>query len=290
MDYLLHILILVCLYTCLAYSLDLVAGHTGLLSVAHAAFFGLGAYTSALLTTACEAPFVVGLAASAAIGAVSSLAVSLPSLRLRGDYFVIATFGFQLVTTGVLNNWTSLTRGPLGISAIPSPSLFGWRINTALEFALLAAAFAAIAFVTVCRLTSGGFGRVLHAVREDETFAQSLGKNTVRFKIVVFTVSAAIAAAAGSLYSAYISYIDPSSFMVMDSILIVSVIVVGGIGSRYGPLVGAVVIVALPEALRFIGLPAALAANIRQILYGAALVALMFARPRGIVGQAGVIR
>ncbi len=292
MEYLLHILILVCMFTALAASLDLLAGHGGFLSLAHAAFYGLGAYTSALIASSQWAvgsgqSFVIGVVAGMAVAAAVSFVVSLPSLRLHDDYFVIATFGFQMILFSIFNNWMDLTRGPLGIPGIPQPVIFGWKVDSHLEFLLLSALFASFAYFVVYLLTSSPFGRVLHAIREDEVFAQSLGKNTLRFKVTAFAVSAALAAMAGSLYAHYITYIDPTSFTVMESILVISMVIIGGAGSLWGPLVGAVVLVTLPEALRFVGLPSSVAANLRQIIYGALLVVMMMARPKGLVGKYG---
>jgi branched-chain amino acid transport system permease protein len=287
MEYLLHILVLVGIYTILAVSLDLLAGHTGLLSIAHAAFYGLGAYTSALMAVYWGAPFLVGVLAGMAVAALVSIVVSLPSLRLHDDYFVIATFGFQMILFSIFNNWMDLTRGPLGIPGIPQPSVFGWEIQSHLGFVVLASSFAGVAYVVVGRLTTSPFGRVLRAIREDEVFAQSLGKNTLRFKVTAFAVSAALAASSGSLYAHYITYIDPTSFTVMESILVISMVIIGGAGSPWGPLIGAVVLVTLPEALRFVGLPSSVAANLRQIFYGTLLVIMMMVRPRGLVGRYG---
>lgn len=287
MEYILHILVLVGIYTVLAVSLDLLAGHTGLLSIAHASFYGLGAYTTALLAVHFGAPFLVGVLAGMAVAALVSFVVSLPSLRLHDEYFVIATFGFQMILFSIFNNWMDLTRGPLGIPGIPHPSVFGWKIQSHLGFVVLASIFAAFAYVIVGRLTTSPFGRVLRAIREEEPFAQSLGKNTFRFKVIAFAVSAALAASAGSLYAHYITYIDPTSFTVMESILVISMVIIGGAGSPWGPLIGAVVLVTLPEALRFVGLPSAPAANLRQVFYGALLVIMMMVRPRGLVGRYG---
>ncbi|MEK7676048.1 MAG: branched-chain amino acid ABC transporter permease [Verrucomicrobiota bacterium] len=139
----------------------------------------------------------------------------------------------------------------------------------------------------VWRITSSPFGRVLHAIREDDVFAKAHGKNTLYFKVTAFAGSAALAAMAGSLYAHYITYIDPTSFTVMESILIISMVIIGGAGSLWGPLVGAIVLMTLPEALRFIGLPSAVAANLRQIIYGSLLVITMMFRPRGLVGKYG---
>ena len=287
MEYLLNILIFAAIYTTLAVSLDLLAGRAGLMSIAHAAFYGLGAYTSALLAVQFGASFITGVLAGMVVAILISLIVSLPSLRLRDDYFVIATFGFQMILFSVFNNWIELTRGPMGISGIPQPDIFGWHVTSHLDFLILAAAFACFTYFVVYRLTSSPFGRVLHAIREDEVFAKAHGKNTLRFKVTAFAVSAALAASAGSLYAHYISYIDPTSFTVMESILIISMVIIGGAGSLWGPLVGAVVLVTLPEALRFVGLPSAVAANLRQIIYGSLLVIMMMFRPRGLVGKYG---
>lgn len=285
MDYLQHILVIAFIYAALTVSFELLAGQTGMLSIAHAAFFGIGAYTSALLAICLGAPFLVGVLAGIAVAVLISFAVSFPSLRLHDDYFVIATFGFQMILFSVFNNWMELTRGPLGISGIPQPVIFGWHVNTHLEFLTLAAAFACFAYFTIHRITSSPFGRVLHAIREDEVFAKAHGKNTLYFKVTAFAVSAGLAAMVGSLYAHYITYIDPTSFTVMESILIISMVIVGGAGSLWGPLVGAFMLVTLPEALRFIGLPSATAANLRQIIYGTLLVVMMLFRPRGLMGK-----
>ncbi|OHE77156.1 MAG: branched-chain amino acid ABC transporter permease [Verrucomicrobia bacterium GWF2_62_7] len=255
--------------------------------MAHAAFYGLGAYTSALMAAHWSGGFLVGVLAGMLIAAAVSFIVSLPSLRLHDDYFVIATFGFQMILFSIFNNWMDLTRGPLGIPGIPQPVIFGCKVDSHWEFLLLSALFACFAYFAVYLLTSSPFGRVLHAIREDEVFAQALGKNTLRFKVTAFAVSAALAAMAGSLYAHYITYIDPTSFTVMESILVISMVIIGGAGSLWGPLVGAVVLVTLPEALRFVGLPSSVAANLRQIIYGALLVVMMMVRPKGLVGRYG---
>jgi branched-chain amino acid transport system permease protein len=290
MEYLLHILVLVAVFAILAVSLDLLAGHAGLLSIAHAAFYGLGAYTSALLCVKHGASFLVGLLAGIVVAGVASLLVSLPSVRLSGDYFVVATFAFQMITFSIFNNWMGLTNGPLGISGIPRPVVLGWGIRSSIGFLALAVVIAAFSYLVVCRISRSPFGRVLHAIREDELFAQALGKDAARAKVLAFVVSAALASSAGSLYAHYTTYIDPTSFTVTESILVISMVIIGGAGSPWGPLVGAVVLVTMPEALRFIGLPSSAAANLRQMFYGALLVIMMMFRPRGLVGRYGLGR
>lgn len=287
MEYLFHIIVLVLVYTVLAVSLDLLAGHTGLLSIAHAAFYGLGAYTAALLAVRVGTPFFLAVLIGMSIAAVVSFFISLPSLRLHDDYFVIATFGFQIIVFSVFNNWMDLTRGPFGIPGIPRPGIFSWTPESNGAFVLLAALFAALAYGVVNRIVTSPYGRVLRAIREDELFTQAVGKSVFRFKVMAFAVSAALAASAGCLYAHYVNYVGPTSFTVTESILVISMVIIGGAGSRWGPLIGAVVLVTLPEALRFVGLPSSVAANLRQIIYGALLVIMMMFRPRGLVGKYG---
>ncbi|MEP7366401.1 MAG: branched-chain amino acid ABC transporter permease [Acidobacteriota bacterium] len=287
MDYLLHVLVLAMIYTVLAVSLDLLAGQTGLLSIAHAAFYGIGAYSSALITTSSHLSFGVGVVVGMTAAVLASAVLSLSSLRLHDDYFVIATFGCQMILFSIFNNWMGLTRGPLGIPGIPRPVIFGWHVQSHLEFVVLSAICAVVSHTAVWRLASSPFGRVLRAIREDEVLAKSLGKNTLRFKMTAFAASAGLAALAGSLYAHYITFIEPTSFAVGESILVVSMVVIGGAGSRWGPLIGALVLVTLPEVLRFSGVPSNVAANVRQIFYGALLVIMMMVRPRGLVGRYG---
>ena len=286
-EYFLHILVLIGIYTVLAVSLDLLVGQTGLLSIAHAGFYGLGAYTSALLAVRLGASFLISLVAGMAVAALVSLVVSFPSLRLHDDYFVIATFGCQMILFGIFNNWVSFTRGPLGIPAIPQPTIFGWNVRSRISFVLLTALLAVCSYLVVTLLARSPFGRVLRAIREDEVFAQSLGKNTLRFKVTAFAVSAALAASAGVVYAHYTTFIDPSSFTVTESILVISMVIIGGPDSTWGPLIGAAVLVTLPEALRLLGLPGSVAANLRQVFYGVSLVVIMMVRPRGLVGRYG---
>lgn len=284
MDYIIHILILVGVYSMLALSLDLLVGHTGIMSIAHAAFFGLGAYSTALLSTRLGVRSLGTLLIAGAVGAIASLILSLPAMRLREDYFVVGTFGFQIILTSVLTNWMAVTRGPLGITGIPQPTIFGFPLRSGPEFLLLSTSVAILSFIVLSSLESSAFGRVLHGIREDEVLVESLGKNVFRFKAVVSAVSAAIAAIAGAVYALYVSFIDPTSFTVMDSILILSMVIIGGAGTTVGPVLGATALVVLPEALRFLGLPNNAAANIRQIVYGLVLVGVVARRATSMVG------
>lgn len=285
MDYLLHILILINIYIILVISLDLIAGYTGLLSIAHAAFYGIGAYATALLSLHFQTNFLFnmlfGIVGAAVLGAI----IAFPSLRIHDDYFVIATFGFQMIVYSIFNNWVDLTRGPLGIPGIPVASLFGFNIDNHWKFLILSAIFAFLAYLVVHKLVNSPYGRVLKAIREDEVFAQSLGKNVNSYKIQVFVIGGALASVAGNLYAHYVTFIDPTSFTILESILVISMVIIGGAGSLRGPIIGAAVLVVLPEALRFVGLPSSVAANMRQIFYGSLLVLMMLYRPQGLIGE-----
>jgi branched-chain amino acid transport system permease protein len=286
MEYLiLNTLFFIGIYIVLSVSLDLLLGQAGILSVAHAAFYGLGAYTSALLTVNLGVPFLIAILVGIVVASSLSFVISLLSLRLHDDYFVIATFAFQIILFSVFNNWVSLTGGSLGIQNIPSPSILGLRIESRYGFVALSFGLAAFAYVVVRRVSISPFGRVLRAIREDEIFAESLGKNTLRFKVLTFAVSAALAASAGSLYAHYSVNIDSTSFTLLESILIISMVIIGGAGSIWGPAVGAMLLVIFPEVLRYLGLPNSVAANWRQILYGVLLIVMMLTRPRGLFGR-----
>lgn len=290
MDYALHLTVLASIYVMLAVSLDLLAGHAGLLSLAHGAFYALGAYTTALLAVYWGIPFVFGIACGVCVAMVASLLVSLPALRLHDDYFVITTFAFQMIVLSIINNWVEVTRGPMGIAGVPRPALWGWSIDSTGKYAAMAVLCAAGSYWVVLRITTGPFGRVLRAIRSDELFARAAGKNTLRFKISAFAVSSALAAAAGGIYAHYITYIDPTSFTVMESILVLAMVILGGAGGVWGPLVGAGALVVLPEALEAVGMPAFVAAQLRQVLYGILLVVMMIVRPHGLLGRYGFRR
>lgn len=286
MEYIFHILILIGIYTILSASLNLIAGYAGLISLAHAAFYGIGAYAAALMALRFDnCPFAINVACAVILAGLLSAMVGIPSLRVRGDYFVIATFAFQVITFSVLNNWVSLTGGPMGLPGIPQPTIFGLQVSSHFGFLALVGAFCALTLWISSRIVCSPFGRVLKAIREDEVFAQGAGKNIANYKVLVFVIGAGMAAVDGVMYAHYISFIDPTSFTVMESIFIISIVIIGGAGSLWGPVVGAVLLVTLPEALRFVGLPSSIAANLRQMIYGALLVAFMMWRPKGLLGE-----
>ncbi len=286
--YLAHYLVMVGIYAILAVSLNLLIGYSGIFSLAHAAIYGIGAYASALVALKLGLGFWGGLIVAAGVGAIASALVAIPSLRVAGDYYVVASFGLQVVVLAVFMNWTDLTNGHAGLPGIPRPNVFGWVIDEPFEYVFLSVAFAALTYAVCWRLTNSAFGRVLQAIRDDEIAAQAMGKNVVQVKIVVASISSALGAMAGSLYAHYITYINPSSFALHESIFIASLVILGGSERLAGPIVGAFVLLAIPEALKFLAIPDTVAAPLRQVIYGALLVAFMLLRPEGLLGRARV--
>jgi len=288
MDYLLHIAIMASIYILLVLAANLPAGMTGLLSLCQAAFYGIGAYF-AVYFLRLQFPFLV-VAAIVMLGtALVSLLVSYASIKLKGDYFVLASLGFQMLVFTILYNWVSVTRGPYGISGIPDTQLIGWgvgKVSGVFAYFMLSTLLAVAAAFLFYNLKQSPFGRLAKAVRDDETALAALGRNPVSIKTQSFFLSAAFSALAGLLYASYIGYIDPTSFTLDESIFILSALFIGGLGNVSGPVTGALFVVILPEILRFVGLPDAFAANLRQIIYGLALVLCMFFRPQGLMGEA----
>ena len=274
-----------CIYSVLTLSLNLLCGYTGMLSLAHASFFAVGAYGVALLSLKLGLPFLAAIPLVMIMAALLGTVVGAPSLRLRGDYFAIATFGLQIIAFNVLNNWVSLTNGPMGLSRIPGPFFVTPGLAGDATFLGLALALTIMALVAALALVRSPFGRVLMVVREDELLARSLGKPVGRHKIRVFMFAAALAAVAGALYAGYIGYVDPKGFTINESILLLTMVVIGGAGSLWGSLTGAALFVLLPELIRSFGLPGAYAANVRQIIYGLLLIAIVTIRPQGIIGR-----
>ena len=285
MEYLLHILIIIGIYSIVAMTLNLPAGFTGLISVAHAAFYGIGAYATALLSLKAGLPLWLCLPAGAMLTGSIAFLIAWPSLRTRDDYFVITTFAFQIIVFSILNNWTSFTGGPMGLPGIPQPRLLGVPLSSHGAFLCLVSVISFAVYLFLTRLINSPFGRILKAIREDEILILSFGKNVTAYKMAAFVVGAALASIGGGLYAMYISYIDPSSFTVTESVFILSIVIIGGAGNLKGSVVGAAFLVALPEILRFVGLPDTIAANMRQIIYGSLLVLCMRYRPQGLFGD-----
>ena len=290
MGYLLHILVNISIYGILAVSFDLVLGYAGLFSVAHAAFFGMGAYVAALATLHLGTPFLLNVLLAAAFCAVAGALLAIPAIRVGGDYLVIASFGFMSLVFTVMLNWTEVTRGALGLRSIAQPSIFGWEVRTLPRYALLYLVIAGLLIAAARRLAGSPFGRALKAIRENQLAAEAAGKNPVYFKTWVFALAGAMAGVAGTMYAHYVTFVGPYAFTMDVSVLLFAMVILGCAGTIVGPLMGAVLLVILPEALRFLMVPPRLQGPVRQMVYGLLLVVFMLARPDGLYGMLGDLR
>ncbi len=285
MEYLIHLAILFAIYVPLAVSLNLVVGYTGLLSVTHAAFYGVGAYATTLLMVNLGFSFIPAVIIAMILSGILATLFGLILSRFRDDYYALVSFGFNIIIYSVLLNWEELTRGPLGIPGIPKPSILGFVFDENYLFLILALVLAVLIYYISIGIVNSSFGRVLKGIREDEKVLSIFGYNTARFKLVVFCLTAMMAGISGALFATYITFIDPSTFSLNESIFILAIIILGGMANLRGSVLGALFLILLPEILRFVGFPTDIAAQMRQVVYGALLVILMLYRPQGLMGE-----
>lgn len=285
MEYLIHLGIIISLWAIVSMSLNLIVGYTGLLSVTHAAFFGTGAYTTAILTTQTEIGFflsvLIGIIVTAIIAGLFGLMLS----RFKGDYYALVSFGFNIIVFSIFINWNGLTKGPLGIPGIDRPELFGFVLSDNLYFLMLAVIVLFGVYYLSEFITNSSLGRALKAIREDENTIKVFGYRTPVYKLFIFIVGSSIAAVAGSLFASYITFIDPGLFKLDVSIFMLALIILGGLANHKGAILGAAILILLPELFRFIGFSADIAGQMRLLLYGLLLVLLMMYRPQGLIGE-----
>lgn len=282
--YFIHLLILVGIYLILAISLQLAVGFTGLLNLGHIAFYCVGAYVSALLALL-GWPFWLCFLLAGIIAMLFGFFLSLPTNKLKGDYLALATLGFSFVIYALALNWTSLTKGPLGLPGIPRPVIFGFAFSNNFSFLILTFVIVLISYLIIKKITISPFGKVLQAVRDNELATKVLGKNTFKIKSISLGTSAFFAGIAGSLYASYITFIDPSSFTLMQLIPVICIVIIGGLASLKGTVIATIILVLLPEPLRFIGFPSSIIGPARQIIYALILLLILIYRPKGFYGK-----
>ena len=285
MDYVYHILILVIMYAILVQSLNLIMGYVGVISMGHAVFSGIGAYTAAILSIHLGSNFLIGLAVGFVFSGLVGALLALPSLRVRDEYLIVFTVGFQMVVFEFMLTARGITQGQGGIPGIPPAELLGISFHTPLRFLPLLAVMGLICFAIAWRVTHSPFGRVLKAIREDESACRALGKNTLFFKVLVFGLSGGLAALTGSLMAHYISFISPFSFTIEVSVFIIVMVVLGGEANFWGPIMGAAILMGITEALRFVPGASNYIDAAREIFYGLILMFLMIFRPQGILPE-----
>ncbi len=285
MEYLINLAILFCIYGMLALSLNLVVGMTGLLSLAQAAFYGIGAYACAIGMTSLGLGFFTTVLLGILVNGVLAFIVGKILSRFQGDYYAIVSAGLSIIVFSVLLNWKDLTNGPLGIFGISKPAVFGYQLSSNLAYLLLCLVAVVLSYFFYNLIDKSSFGRTLKAIREDEQLTRSLGYNTKHFKSIIFVISAVMSGVAGAMFASYIAFIDPSTFQLKEGIFLFTIIIVGGLSSARGSIAGALILISLPEILRFIGLPYETAAQLQQIIYGALLVLMMVLKPQGLFGK-----
>jgi branched-chain amino acid transport system permease protein len=285
MDFLLSYIVLAEIYVLLALSTNLLVGVVGIFSVSQAAVFGTGAYLTAAMTMSGRVPFGMAIALAALACVAVNVLVALPSLRVSGDYFVVTSFGIQFLASAVFENWTAGTGGTGGLPGIPAPEILGVQIADGRLFIWLSTAVLILGALGFSLTMRSPFGRLLSAIREDETAVAAVGKNVLRAKVNVAALSGALAGIAGGLYGAFLSFVDPVSFDLHGSILLVSMVVVGGARTLTGSIIGPFVLIGLPQFLTFVNIPTSIAGPTRQLMYGVLLVTFMLFRPQGLAGR-----
>lgn len=278
MEYLIHLAIIICIYLILAQSLNLTFGLGSMFNLAHVAVYAIGAYCTALLATELDQGFWVCVTASTAVGALFALLIGAISIKLTHDYFAIGTLAFSAIVTAVLVNWRSFTGGVLGIAGIPRPELMNIDFYNNLNFLMLIACFVVVSYVVLYLFFSSRFSRRLRMQAEYEPAAQSMGLNILLVRTDSFIVSSAFAGLAGSFFAYYINYIDPTSFSLHEMVFILSIVVVGKPGSFWGATFATILLVLLPECLRFVALDSSILGPMRQLLYSTILFSVVYWR------------
>jgi len=279
MDYIYSVIILISLFVVLATSFNLVIGYGGLISIAHPIFYGLGAYTSALLARDAGLPVPVAMLAGAGLATGMSVVLSLPALRISGDYLLIASIGFQLGMIELIKN-LRFTGGASGVSNIPA-----FLVPSYGRFAYVVLVICvAVAVVLLVRwIAHSDYGRAISAMRDDEVAFAALGRDAKWMKISIFALGSGIAGFAGALYAHYFRYVTVEQFEILMSSTILTMVVVGGLRSPWGPVVGAVLLQILPQAITFLNLPPVLLGPLQGLLFTGLVLVFMFVRPGGLI-------
>lgn len=279
MEFIQVVIIMVGIYVILATSFNFVIGYAGLISVAHPAFFALGAYTSGILARDLGWPVLMTMPLGAAVAFFSSLIISLPSLRVSGDYLMIASIGFQLGLIEVIKH-VSFTGGPGGLTAIPSFLVTEFGVTGYLVFTVVIAA-AVVALVRL--IVRSDYGRAIAAMRDDEVAFASLGRNAMWLKIWVIAMASGLAGLAGAIYAHYFRFVAPEQFEVLQSAAMLTMVVVGGMRTIWGPVIGAVLLQTLPQAITFLNLPPSILGPLQGLLFTGLVLVFMFFRPSGLI-------
>lgn len=270
-NYMVRVLVNCLLYSALALSLNMFSGICGQISLGHIGFYCIGAYTSALMSLRLDAPFLLCFLCAGILTGFVAFLIGIPALRLSGGYLAVITISFSEIIRLVVLNWVSFTRGPMGLPGIPAITIFGYKFTSNKPYYFFMLIFCIVLVIIMRNLINSSFGRDLKAIRDDEIASEAMGINNYWNKVIVFAFSAAVAGLAGSVYAHCMRFIDPTSFKSDASMLILSMVVLGGMGNLTGSVIAAVVLTILPELLRGFE-------SIRMLFYGFALIIMMLLR------------
>ncbi len=281
-NYVMRVVIYICLYVVLALGLNVVMGFTGLLNIGHAAFYATGAYTTAILMTSYGTSFWLTIPIGMVLGMSLGILLGFPTLRVRDDYLAMVTLGFGQIVYIVANNWMALTRGPRGIPGIPAPRIGFSRWHLVIDsypaYYYLILFFVFLSVYACIKVRDSRVGLAWMAIREDEDVAAVMGINLVFYKTLSFGFSAALGALAGSFFAAFQSFVSPNSFTILESVIIITIPILGGLGSITGTIIGAIIMIAAPEVFRS-------ASEYRMVALGAFMVLMMVFKPEGLFGK-----
>jgi branched-chain amino acid transport system permease protein len=251
----------------------------------HGAFYAIGAYTGALIAVKLNLPFLVELLLGGLVAGVFGLIIGFPSIRLKGDYLSFCSYGFAIVIYTVAQNWLPVTKGPVGISGVMRPTIFGIEFSSMPAYLALVVLICALCLWIMKRITDSPYGKSIEAFREDELAAYSCGRNVAALRVQIFCVGAFFAGIAGVLYAHFMTIADPTGFTTNASFILVSMVIIGGMGSLWGAVTGAVLVVLVPQLLILLGLPGFYSDQIQNIIYSLLLIVIVVKRPQGIFGK-----
>ncbi|HIQ49096.1 MAG TPA: branched-chain amino acid ABC transporter permease [Aquifex aeolicus] len=273
------------IYLILSLSANALLGFGGIFTLFQAGIFGIGAYVYAFFSVKAELPFILSSLFAILISSITALIFSISSLRIKKDYVVLSTIAFQIILSKLFYSLENITGGPYGITGIPEPSLGNFKIDEPFEYLIFNASVALIITLLISRVFSVPFGISVKGFREDEVLLSSYGVSPELIKLKLFTFSGTLAGVAGVLYASYVGFIDPTSFTLMESVFIVSTVLVGGSGSVLGSIVGTFILVGIPELLRYIPDAGEYVFFVRQILFSTLIILILYFRPKGLVGD-----
>lgn len=285
MDYIIHLFIVLCFYIVISSSVNLLSGYLGAISIAQASFIGIGAYLTAILTVMFGINPILACGLSIVISVLIAILLGIPFFYRYGKDFVLISFAFQILFNNLTNNLSALTGGAIGISNVPHIETGFSNLSNKMEFLIVSIPILLCMFLLILYISKSVYGRLLKAIREDYILVISYGMDVRRIQNYVFALSVSMTAIIGSLYAMYYSHIDPTSFSFNESVFLLSLIIIGGAGSIWGSVISTFVLVLLPELLGLLGLPSAVAGNLRQIIYSVALVIIMLVKPKGLLGD-----